>query len=179
MPVLAEVFREHGFEGASLTLISRRTGLGKGSLYHFFPGGKEEMAACVLDGIEAWFETRMFRPLREDPDPAAALRTMLAETDTYFRSGQRICLVGAFALGAVRDAFARRIDAYLAAWRDALAAALRRAGAPEAQALDLAEEAVTAIQGALVTGTALQDPGLFGRTLARIERRIEAVLAAG
>ena len=51
LPALAEVFREHGFEGASLSLISERTGLGKGSLYHFFPGGKEEMAAAVLDDI--------------------------------------------------------------------------------------------------------------------------------
>ena len=48
IPLLAEVFREHGYEGASLALISEATGLGKGSLYNFFPDGKEEMAACVL-----------------------------------------------------------------------------------------------------------------------------------
>ena len=47
LPALTEVFRTHGYEGASLALISRHTGLGKGSLYHFFPGGKEEMAAEV------------------------------------------------------------------------------------------------------------------------------------
>jgi hypothetical protein len=47
-------------------------------------------------------------------------------TVAYFRSGRRICLVGAFALSATRDAFARRIDAYFAAWRDAV-----REGAPE------------------------------------------------
>ncbi|MBK3400021.1 MULTISPECIES: TetR/AcrR family transcriptional regulator [Methylobacterium] len=178
LPLLAEAFREHGYEGASLSVIARRTGLGKGSLYHFFPGGKEEMAAAVLAEIEAWFEARMFRPLREDPDPAAALRAMLAETEAYFRSGRRICLVGAFALSATRDAFARRIDAYFAAWRDAVAAALTRAGVAEAPARDLAEETVTAIQGALVTASALQDPGLFGRTLARLAARLEAATAA-
>src|SRR3954469_22668198 len=51
LPVLGEVFREHGFEGASLSLIGERTGLGKGSLYLFFPGGKEEMATAVLAEI--------------------------------------------------------------------------------------------------------------------------------
>ena len=56
LPVLAEVFREHGYEGASLSLISKATGLGKGSLYHFFPGGKEEMADAVLSEIDGWFE---------------------------------------------------------------------------------------------------------------------------
>ena len=40
IPALGEVFRELGFEGASLSEITNRTGLGKGSLYHFFPARK-------------------------------------------------------------------------------------------------------------------------------------------
>ncbi len=39
--ILAEIFREHGYAGASLSEITNRTGLGKGSLYHFFPSGKK------------------------------------------------------------------------------------------------------------------------------------------
>ncbi|MDU6377660.1 MAG: helix-turn-helix domain-containing protein, partial [Bradyrhizobium sp.] len=42
IPLIAEVFREFGFEGTSLSRITEKTALGKGSLYHFFPGGKEE-----------------------------------------------------------------------------------------------------------------------------------------
>jgi TetR/AcrR family transcriptional regulator, lmrAB and yxaGH operons repressor len=53
---LAEVFREHGYEGAGLALIGKATGLGKGSLYHFFPNGKEEMVRAVLGEIGQWFE---------------------------------------------------------------------------------------------------------------------------
>ncbi len=51
VPLLAELFREHGFAGASLSEITRRTGLGKGSLYHIFPDGKEEMARAVLEDV--------------------------------------------------------------------------------------------------------------------------------
>ena len=40
-PALAEAFRQYGFEGASLSMLSEATGLGNGSLYHFFPGGKD------------------------------------------------------------------------------------------------------------------------------------------
>ncbi|GJE26112.1 TetR/AcrR family transcriptional regulator [Methylobacterium organophilum] len=174
LPVLAEVFREHGFEGASLTLIGTRTGLGKGSLYHFFPGGKEEMAEAVLASIEAWFEAEMFRPLREAEDPARAVRNMLGATDTYFRSGRRVCLVGVLALGEVRDRFAERIDSYFAAWRDALAEALRRYGLDAAEARARAEDAVAAIQGGLVAARALRDPALFTRLLARLEERLLA-----
>lgn len=50
---LAEIFRAHGFESATLTIIKNVTGLGKGSLYHFFPGGKEEMAEAVLSHVNA------------------------------------------------------------------------------------------------------------------------------
>ena len=60
IPALGEVFREHGFSGSSLAEISQHTGLGKGSLYHFFPGGKTEMAEAVLDDITNWFEENVF-----------------------------------------------------------------------------------------------------------------------
>src|SRR5476649_1575217 len=63
VPMLAEVFRLHGFEGASLARICEGTGLGKGSIYHFFPGGKEEMADAVLAEIGAWFRDQVYAPL--------------------------------------------------------------------------------------------------------------------
>ena len=164
---VAEVFRELGFEGASLSAITARTGLGKGSLYHFFPGGKEEMAAAVLAEIDGWFERVVFAPLRDDPDPEAAIRQMLRETDAYFRSGRRVCLIGAFALDGTRDRFAEQIGGYFVTWRDALAGALERSGRDAAA--ERAEHAVLAIQGALVLARALDDPGVFARMLARIE----------
>src|ERR1700757_2404263 len=96
LPALAEVFREHGFEGASIALISERTGLGKGSLYHFFPGGKEEMATAVLNEIEAWFTTHVFAALQWDPEPVSAIDRMFRAVVEYFDSGRRGCLGGAF-----------------------------------------------------------------------------------
>lgn len=172
LPVLGEVFREHGFEGASLSIIGERTGLGKGSLYHFFPGGKEEMAASVLAEIDGWFETRIFRPLRTEKDAARAVATMIKAVEDYFRSGQRVCLVGALALNDSRDLFARQIRSYFARWNDALAAALMRAGHPRREAKALAEETLAAIQGSLVLARAMRDPTLFTRALARVKARL-------
>ncbi|KQP30488.1 TetR family transcriptional regulator [Methylobacterium sp. Leaf104] len=172
IPVLAEVFREYGYEGASLALLGARAGLGKGSLYHAFPGGKAEMAEAVLAAIEGWFETRIYAPLRTDADPRAAIARMLSETDTYFRSGGRACLVGAFALTDGRDRFAARIAGYFKAWREALAQALLRVGHGPEAADDLAEEAVAAIQGGLVLARALDEPAAFGRMLGRLRPRL-------
>src|SRR4029078_10699962 len=83
---LGEVFRAHGYEGASLTLITEATGLGKGSLYQLFPGGKEQMAAEVLADIDAWFELNIYAPLREASDPARAIAAMIAGVDQVFLS---------------------------------------------------------------------------------------------
>lgn len=173
IPVLAEIFREHGFEGASLSIISRRTGLGKGSLYHFFPGGKEEMAAAVLNEIGTWFELNIYRPLRENDDPSGAIRTMCRGVMDYFHSGRRVCLVGAFALDNVRDRFASEINGYFAVWKTSLSTALEKAG-HGTEAIKLAEEAVIHIQGALVLARALNDPVLFERAVMNVEQRLLA-----
>jgi AcrR family transcriptional regulator len=175
VPVLAEIFREYGFEGASLSLIGKQTGLGKGSLYHFFPGGKEQMAAEVLCEIDGWFESQVYRPLRENNDPAQALRDMCNAVRDYFRSGQRVCLIGAFALDHVRDRFAAAIMDYFAVWQQSLAMALGRLGHNANSASDVAEDAILSIQGALVLARALDDVSVFDRALTRIEKRLVSI----
>lgn len=179
LPALGALFREYGYDGASLALIGEKTGLGKGSLYHFFPAGKEEMAAAVLADIDAWFTEHLFRPLRDGADARAAIRAMFRVVDAYFCSGQRVCLVGAFALCHVRDRHADRIDGYFATWVDVLAGALRRAGKQPRTARDLAEDVVASIQGALVLGRALDDDALFKRMLKRLQARLDLPSSPG
>lgn len=169
---LAEVFREHGYEGASLALIGKATGLGKGSLYHFFPNGKEEMVRAVLDEISQWFEDKVYFPLRTENDANSAVVSMLDSTAEYFRSGGRVCLVGALAIANTRDLFAEAIRAYFIAWVEALEAALRRQGRDAEQSRILAEEAVLAIQGAIVLARALNDPAVFQRAIDRLRERL-------
>ena len=167
LAILAEVFREHGYEGASLSLIGEATRLGKGSLYHFFPGGKEEMAAAVIAHIDGWFEENVFVPLQDRADPQAGMERMLEATDNYFRSGRRVCLIGAFALDESRDLFAKAIKSYFGRWVAHLAEALTRTGHSKAKADELAEETVGAIQGALTLARAFDDAAVFSRALQR------------
>lgn len=176
VPLVAEVFRELGYEGASMSAITARTKLSKGSLYHFFPGGKDEMAAEVLAHVDAWFVREVFEPLERD-EPRAAVARMWTAVDTYFRSGRRVCLIGAFAMDETRDRFAAPIRAYFRRWIEALHDALVRGGASPALAERLAEESVVGIQGALTLARALDDSRIFGRTLAQLAERVEASLA--
>jgi AcrR family transcriptional regulator len=172
LPLLGEVFRAHGYEGASLALIAEATSLGKGSLYHHFPGGKQQMVAEVLAGIDAWFGQNIFAPLRETDDSAGAIVAMLHNVDDYFRSGHRVCLVGVIALGSSRDIFADQVNAYFARWQDALAGALRRSGLSLALARQRSEDALLTIQGALVLARARDDTKIFSRALVALKARL-------
>jgi len=163
--------REFGYEGSSLSRITEKTGLGKGSLYHFFPGGKEEIAKAVLDEVEAWFEREVFAPLRNDA-PEAATARMWDSVVSYFRSGRRICLVGAFALDGTRDRFSDAISRYFVRWIASLRDALVRLGWDPADANLFAEEIVLGIQGALVLARATDDENLFVRTIDRLRLRM-------
>lgn len=174
VPLLAEVFRTYGFEGASLARITEGTGLGKGSIYNFFPGGKEEMAEAVLDEIDGWFRSQVFAPLRATVDVKQGVADMFKAVGRYFLSGRKVCLVGVFALGMERDRFAVKVQSYFGEWVLALAHALQRGGRDADTALALAEEVVGGIQGALVLARAADEPELFMRALARMEQRLNA-----
>ncbi len=173
VPVLADVFRRYGFDGASLALIGKHCGLGKGSLYHFFPGGKDEMAAAVLAEIDAWFAEHVFRPLRNSDDPQRAVAQMFQVLDVYFQGGDRICLAGLFVMGTGRDRFAIKVKDYFAIWRETLADALARMEFEAPAAAAFAEEILINIEGALILARALGDPVPFSRMLARLRARLK------
>ncbi len=176
VPALAEAFREHGFEGASLSVLSKATGLGKGSLYNFFPGGKEEMMTAVLADIDLWFDRAIFAPLEQTEDPAASIVSMMDEVTSYFRSGRRICLVGCLGLNAAGAAFADAVKGYFVRWISALARCLEAGGVPVLPAGQLAEEAVSGIQGAIVLARALGEEEPFNRIVQRQQATLLAAL---
>lgn len=171
LPAIAEVFREHGYEGASLSLIGAATELGKGSLYHFFPRGKEEMAEAALAEIDRWFEREVYAPLRDASPPGEAIAAMFDSVDAYFRTGRRACLVGVLALGDARDRFADAIRSYFIRWVEALEGAHLRAGRAPEDARMLAEETVAGVQGAITLARALDDPSVFARNLEAMRKR--------
>ena len=74
MDRLTEVFRLHGYEGASLSLIAEATGLKRASLYHRFPGGKEAMAEAVLQRADEIFVSHILAPLTGPGEPSARIQ---------------------------------------------------------------------------------------------------------
>ncbi|MDQ0171309.1 AcrR family transcriptional regulator [Paenibacillus tundrae] len=159
-----------------MSKITARTRLSKGSLYYFFPGGKDEMAAEILAHVDQWFIKNIYEPLEKN-EPRSAIAHMWQEVDTYFQSGQRICLIGAFALDETRDRFATVIRQYFVRWIEAFSAALVRTGISQEAADQISEETIASIQGGLVLSRALHDESYFERTLANLAQRVSTYIS--
>ncbi|MBN2815343.1 MAG: TetR/AcrR family transcriptional regulator [Campylobacterales bacterium] len=90
---LAVVFRRHGYEGASMAELSKETGLQKASLYHRFPGGKEEMANAVLDYVNNVVEENIVKPL-DNPEitPSEKTAILIKNLEIIYNGGNNSCL---------------------------------------------------------------------------------------
>ena len=162
---LFTVFRDRGFEGASLADLSRATGLGKSSLYHHFPRGKEQMAEAVLERATALIDNAILK-VAQAPEPLKVrVRKIVAAFDQIFAGGRTSCVlgqlssagVGADARQGLRQAFAHWIEAI-----DRLAA---ESGMSPARAGSFAEDWVARLQGALILHAATGDTGPFKRAM--------------
>jgi TetR/AcrR family transcriptional repressor of lmrAB and yxaGH operons len=165
---LREAFRTYGYEGATLARLSRATGLGRASLYHHFPGGKDEMAEAVLDDLAEWFDTAVFAALRTEVTPERGLQVAVTNLDDYYRGGEVGCLAASLALDASRPRFAPRIQRIFGRLIDELTDLGMRAGQEPAEARHRATNAVVSIEGALVVGRGTGHVGLFAATLRRV-----------
>ena len=166
MDRLTEVFRLHGYEGASLSRIADATGLQRASLYYRFPGGKEEMAEAVLAQADHWFASHILAPLSDQGEPADRVRRMAQRLGEFYGGGSASCLLDSLSLGEAANPLQDHVQRSFAAWLDALTGISREAGAKPALARRRSEEALMQIQGALVLARATGDRKPFRRVLA-------------
>jgi TetR/AcrR family transcriptional regulator, lmrAB and yxaGH operons repressor len=167
MAKLSCVFRDVGYEGASLAILAEATGLKKASLYHRFPGGKQQMAEEVLASALEWYETNILGPLRSDISPSERVAAVSRNLDGFYAGGQQACLLnmlaspraelGPFSAG-IKGAFEALVAAFTVVARDA---------GHDAKAAKLrAERSVMLLQGSLVMSRGLGSSRPFKTFLA-------------
>ncbi|MCI0623625.1 MAG: TetR/AcrR family transcriptional regulator [Acidobacteria bacterium] len=165
---LTDVFRTHGYEGASLSQIATATGLEKASLYHRFPGGKEDMVAAVVNHMNRWFQERVFTPLEGPGKPAQKIRLIAKHLREFYGDGNKSCVLDTLSLPGGSVALRHNVAAALQAWIQAFAGIAREAGASRAEARERAEQAIVEIEGSLVLTRVLGDRRPFHRTMERL-----------
>ena len=162
---LMEVFREHGFEGASLAALSEATGLGRSSLYHYFPGGKDEMATAVLAYLDGILEKALHAPLATKASPKKKLDAMLAVVNEFYDGGAKACLLERLCASAGRPIIGRPLRRSFDVWLTAFETLGVDAGIPHAVARSRAEDALARIEGALVVVVGTGKKDVFARAL--------------
>lgn len=162
---LLELFRQYGYEGVSIGRISEVTGLGKSSLYHHFPQGKEQMAAEVLEFIDKSVREHFIAPLKVSGSPRQRLLNLSKVVDEFYAGGEKGCITDGLTLGDANGLFQKRISACIDAWIQAIADVAVESGLPKKVARERAENVLVGIQGALIVSRALKNPAIFRRVV--------------
>lgn len=169
LDVTAELFRRHGYNGTGLKQIVASANAPFGSIYHFFPGGKEELGEAVVRRAGAMYYELVEAIWTANPDPVEGLRdsfsgaaATLIETDYI-----DLCPIGTVALemSSTSEPLRRATADVFEMWIDRAATRFIEAGVPASRARALAIQVNLLIQGAFM--------------FARATRSTEAVEAAG
>jgi AcrR family transcriptional regulator len=168
------VFRRLSYDGASLAEFSKATGLGKSSLYHYFPGGKEEMGRAVLERAKVWLEDVAKLTLDGVGTPQERLRRMMREVNAFYEGGQKPCILGNLVLGTGRPLFQKELHDVFRLWIDRLTELVAKSGVPLREARIRAEDAVIEIQGALIVSAGMDQATPFQRLLRSLPDKLLA-----
>jgi TetR/AcrR family transcriptional repressor of lmrAB and yxaGH operons len=169
---LISVFRNHGFEGASLSRFTESSGLVKPSLYHRFPRGKEEMALAALTEVDRIFATYVLAPIDCEGDPSQRMKLVREQLDKFYESGTQACLLETLSGAGTPPSVRAHVKKTLDFWITKFTQLSTEAGIPPKEARVRAEGAVAAIEGALVISRAQKNNREFKRSLESLPGRL-------
>ncbi|WP_046468898.1 TetR/AcrR family transcriptional regulator [Allosalinactinospora lopnorensis] len=179
----AALLRRQGYEGTGVKQIARDAGATLGSVYHFFPEGKEQLAAEALRRDSEHYTELLRDGLRSSDDPAeavAACAHLLADRlkESDWLDG---CLVAATALEKVgrSPVIQRTWEESLAAWQEQIAAKLRTCGMPARTAEEAACTVLSALEGAEVLSRISSDDASLRTAAVYLGRLIVALRSDG
>jgi AcrR family transcriptional regulator len=160
-----EVFRTYGFEGATMSRLAAATGLEKASLYHRYPGGKQQMALAVAAGVVAWFETNVFQVLKQSGPPQKRIKAVAERLRDFYAEGTKSCVLDLLSIPAGGAELAAGLKGVLQAWQKAFAEISQESGFSASEARKRAEDAIMRIEGSLVLSRVLGDSKPFHRAV--------------
>lgn len=171
----ADLFERQGYHATGLNQIVQESGTPRGSLYYYFPDGKEELAAAAVGNQGALVRQHLTQDLRAFDDPAEAVYHMITQIAGYVERAD--CAGGAPLAGITLEASAtseRLRQACRAAYwgmRETVERKLLDAGYNAERAAQLATLVTSAIDGAIILSRATSAPGRSGRSPRNSARR--------
>jgi len=171
-----------GYQSTSLDDVLRESGVGKGNFYYYFKS-KEELGYAIIDRITRAFVERGLGPAFADTeaDPVAQLHAFFDRVLDSQR--QRNCVGGcamgnlASELSDVHEGFRQRLADIFDAYRDHLAAAIRRGQRSgrlrsDADASRVAQFLVAGLEGAILLSKVTRDITVMERCVEELKEHL-------
>lgn len=151
-----DLLRHSGLSGAGINTVVDVSGAPKGSVYHYFPGGKHDLVATALERAERSVGDGL-RSIFGQPTPLAQkVRSLFATTGNALEGKKftRGCPVAAVTLDIDQESekLRRVCGAIFDAWRDIVAAGLHKV--PDAERRDVAQLILATLEGAMILSRA-------------------------
>jgi AcrR family transcriptional regulator len=177
-----ELFRRRGYNGTSVKEITAAAAAPTGSLYHFFPGGKDDLTRAVIETSGAAYR-QLFDLVADAADDSGAVVTDFfgGAADVLEETGFiDPCPIGAVAreVASTNDALRAATDRVFRSWIDAVAARFEADGVGRDVADQLAATVVATLEGAFVLARARRDAGPVRSAGRWLRRLVDAERAA-
>lgn len=176
----AQLIRRDGVAATGMREVAAHAGAPRGSLQHYFPGGKEQLVneAVGWAGRYAGRRVARFLAALDETVPSALFAEMVRQwTDEYEADGfAGGCPVAAATIDCAESTASTReaASAAFATWTGPVAQALSDMGVPGQRAGDLATLMISSLEGALLIARAERDV----RALTTVARELGPLLDA-
>ena len=143
----------HGYAGITLMHVARACKAPRGSLYHYFPGGKDDLMAAVLEAAKEYGLGTFITSSSRAPELQGYISDMgnalsAALTKSGFTLG---CPVAAIAMSTDKaNPLNQKCNLIYVDWCQALQARLLTYGVPSSDAASLSLNILNTFQGALL-----------------------------
>ena len=149
----AALLRRQGYHATGLSTIVEESGAPRGSLYFYFPGGKDELARAALEASGEEWRARIEFAIAGARDVSTAIDQIvqLLGDDLEASGWDNGCPVAAVALETTSGPLRETVAEHYATWQTTIAVTLvERFGVARPIAAQLATVALAAIEGALL-----------------------------
>lgn len=143
-----------GFQATGLNQILQESAAPRGSLYHYFPGGKEALLTEAIERTGAAVALRLERALAEEAEPGDAIEAFVLKIArlvraSNYQSGGPLMTTALEAAGTSERLRVACSEAYLS-WQRVFERRLRAGGIPAARCQALVQVVMAALDGAVV-----------------------------
>jgi len=184
LDVSADLFRRQGMAGTGIKQILRGADAPFGSLYHHFPGGKDELAAETIKRAGAQYAELVAGKLLAGPDLPKNIRDAFASAgqtlvDTDYADACPIETV-ALEVASTNEPLRLATAEVFESWLSGLSALLEANGVSKPAARPLAHVILSALEGAFVFARASRSTDALdacGEAMATLVETAQAVPA--